>query len=347
MTPRRRRLHRHGHLHLGSAGQLARSFRRREPSHRRNERPVLSTGMTWVIVAVSVLSRSALSTIVALMLWSLLPSLVGFQTTTVKSGSMEPRLQVGDAIVVRPIEAAQAARGQVILFDDPDHPGKPQDASPPRDPTGTGGSSRRATRTRRKTPRRSVSTRCTAPRSSGSRSRASPRSGCARGSRCPWCSAAASWPCWSSAHRRADRQAAGGRGGARATPSPRCAAARCASRDHGGRRAGRRRGRRGRRARSRGGVQRGDRPGREHLGHPVRRCRARLLRDRCAAVLLGVRDQPRCERGRPLGASGRGRTARRRGAHVPLQGARALHHRRLVGRRRDRGAAGPRTELSR
>jgi signal peptidase I len=73
---------------------------------------------------VSIISRSALSTIVALLLWGVLPNLVGFQTTTVMTGSMEPRLMVGDAIIVRHVHPEQLAPGQVLLFDDPDHPGR-------------------------------------------------------------------------------------------------------------------------------------------------------------------------------------------------------------------------------
>ena len=76
------------------------------------------------MVVTTIVSRSVLSTIVALLLWSVLPSLVGFQTTTVMSGSMEPRLQVGDAVIVRHVDAAGLAKGQVLLFDDPDHPGR-------------------------------------------------------------------------------------------------------------------------------------------------------------------------------------------------------------------------------
>lgn len=78
----------------------------------------------WAVVVITVVSRSALSTIVALLLWSVLPSLVGFQTTTVMSGSMQPSLMVGDAVVVHQVDAAHLARGQVLLFDDPDDLGR-------------------------------------------------------------------------------------------------------------------------------------------------------------------------------------------------------------------------------
>ncbi len=82
---------------------------------------MLPDGAAWAVVVVTILCRSVLSTIVALLLWGVLPGLAGFQTTVVMSGSMEPRLQVGDAVVTHPEDGAHLAVGQVLLFDDPDH----------------------------------------------------------------------------------------------------------------------------------------------------------------------------------------------------------------------------------
>ncbi|GAA2750811.1 signal peptidase I [Amnibacterium kyonggiense] len=84
---------------------------------------MLPRGAAWTVAIVTVVCRSTLSTIVALLLWGVLPNLVGFQTTTVMSGSMTPRLEVGDAVVVRPVDAGQLSDGQVLLFDDPDRAG--------------------------------------------------------------------------------------------------------------------------------------------------------------------------------------------------------------------------------
>lgn len=109
---------------MGSAGQLVGSSRRRGPSHRGDEQPVLPDGVAWLVLVVTVVSRSVLATIVALLLWSVLPNLVGLQTTTVMSGSMAPRLMVGDAVVVRHVSGSELARGQVLLVDDPDRPGR-------------------------------------------------------------------------------------------------------------------------------------------------------------------------------------------------------------------------------
>ena len=40
------------------------------------------------------------------------------------SGSMEPRIHVGDIIVTRTIPAASLHEGQVVTVSDPDHPGR-------------------------------------------------------------------------------------------------------------------------------------------------------------------------------------------------------------------------------
>jgi signal peptidase I len=85
---------------------------------------VLPPRAALVVAVVTIVSRSMLSTIVALLLWSVLPTVVGFQSTTVMSGSMAPQLEVGDAVIVRHIDASMLTPGQVLLVDDPDHPGR-------------------------------------------------------------------------------------------------------------------------------------------------------------------------------------------------------------------------------
>lgn len=60
----------------------------------------------------------------ALALALVAPLAVGWRTFTVLSGSMEPAIAVGDAVVVKPIPAAQARVGEIITFADPDRPGR-------------------------------------------------------------------------------------------------------------------------------------------------------------------------------------------------------------------------------
>ncbi len=57
-----------------------------------------------------------------LVFWSSAPAALGLHSTVVASGSMAPRLQVGDVVVSRPASPQQLSLGQVLLVRDPDHP---------------------------------------------------------------------------------------------------------------------------------------------------------------------------------------------------------------------------------
>ncbi|MCZ2810946.1 hypothetical protein O2W15_05820 [Modestobacter sp. VKM Ac-2979] len=72
---------------------------------------------------VSSLARALLGTVALLLLASVAPTVVGWQTTVVLSGSMAPGVSSGDVAVVRPVPAAELAVGDVLLVDDPDSPG--------------------------------------------------------------------------------------------------------------------------------------------------------------------------------------------------------------------------------
>lgn len=70
----------------------------------------------------TVLLAAAVSASLALALVA--PLAVGWCTFTVLSGSMEPTIAVGDAVVVKPIPAARAGVGDIITFADPGRPGR-------------------------------------------------------------------------------------------------------------------------------------------------------------------------------------------------------------------------------
>jgi hypothetical protein len=71
-----------------------------------------------------VAGRAVLATLALLLLTSVLPAVVGWQSTVVLSGSMSPALAPGDVAVVRPVPTAELRPGQVLLVDDPDLPGR-------------------------------------------------------------------------------------------------------------------------------------------------------------------------------------------------------------------------------
>lgn len=78
----------------------------------------------WARLAVTVAARTVLFSILAMLAWAILPGAIGWTTTTVMTGSMEPRIHPGDVVVSRPAAADAATLGHVLLVDDPDHAGR-------------------------------------------------------------------------------------------------------------------------------------------------------------------------------------------------------------------------------
>lgn len=78
----------------------------------------------WLRLIVASVARAVLGVVVALGAWGAAPTIVGWQPTTVMSGSMLPRLFIGDVAVAMPTATDRLATGQVLLFDDPDHQGR-------------------------------------------------------------------------------------------------------------------------------------------------------------------------------------------------------------------------------
>jgi signal peptidase I len=73
------------------------------------------------VLRVSV-ARASLALVISLVIWSVLPLMAGWTPRVILSGSMEPRIHVGDIIVTRTVPAASLTKGQVITVKDPDHP---------------------------------------------------------------------------------------------------------------------------------------------------------------------------------------------------------------------------------
>jgi signal peptidase len=76
----------------------------------------------WGRVVVATLARGVVATLLGLALWAAAPALIGWQPTTVMTGSMEPRIVPGDVVVSRPVGSGEIATGKVLLADDPDQP---------------------------------------------------------------------------------------------------------------------------------------------------------------------------------------------------------------------------------
>ncbi len=78
----------------------------------------------WGRVLRLTVARASLAMVVSLVIWSLLPLLAGWTPHVIMSGSMEPRIHVGDIVVTRTVPGASVTKGQVITVKDPDHPAK-------------------------------------------------------------------------------------------------------------------------------------------------------------------------------------------------------------------------------
>lgn len=78
----------------------------------------------WTALVLTAVCRAVLALLASLLLWSVLPAALGWHTTVVMSGSMEPRLHPGDVVASRPMPGDKVRIGQVLLVNDPDHAGR-------------------------------------------------------------------------------------------------------------------------------------------------------------------------------------------------------------------------------
>lgn len=69
----------------------------------------------------AVTARTVLWSVLLLALWSVLPTFMGWQVTTVVSGSMAPAIRTGDVVAAMPTGPDAVTPGRVLLVEDPDH----------------------------------------------------------------------------------------------------------------------------------------------------------------------------------------------------------------------------------
>ncbi|MCM3661190.1 signal peptidase I [Georgenia satyanarayanai] len=77
----------------------------------------------WVRHTTALVARSVLATFAGLLVWTVLPVLIGWQPAVVLSGSMEPAIRTGDVVVTREVPASRLRPGQVLLADAPGEQG--------------------------------------------------------------------------------------------------------------------------------------------------------------------------------------------------------------------------------
>lgn len=79
---------------------------------------------SWTALFTTSVARTVLVCLIASLFWAVAPVALGWHPTVVSSGSMLPRLHVGDVVISRPVPLQKLALGQVLLVHDPDHPDK-------------------------------------------------------------------------------------------------------------------------------------------------------------------------------------------------------------------------------
>jgi len=72
-------------------------------------------------IITAALSRMVLTVAMSLTLWAAAPALLGWEPSTVVTGSMQPHIKPGDVVTARPIDSVNLKLGMILLVDDPDH----------------------------------------------------------------------------------------------------------------------------------------------------------------------------------------------------------------------------------
>lgn len=78
----------------------------------------------YVRLVITVLARISLFVLAGCLFWSAIPVLWGWTSTTVISDSMAPTVRAGDIVVAMPVDDPASLTGRVLLFKDPDQPGR-------------------------------------------------------------------------------------------------------------------------------------------------------------------------------------------------------------------------------
>jgi len=75
-------------------------------------------------LALGLIGRTWLWFVVGCLLVTLVPLVFGWRPYVVASGSMEPRISVGDVVLASPVTDRERVLGRVTVFKAPDHSGK-------------------------------------------------------------------------------------------------------------------------------------------------------------------------------------------------------------------------------
>jgi signal peptidase len=83
----------------------------------------------WTALVISTAGRCALAMFGGLVLWSILPAAIGWRTTVVMTGSMQPKLPPGDVVIARPTAPGAVRLGQISPSKSGSKPQQPEAAN--------------------------------------------------------------------------------------------------------------------------------------------------------------------------------------------------------------------------
>ncbi len=80
--------------------------------------------LSWFSAITRAVAAGALAVVGGLVVWSVLPTALGWDSHVIVSGSMQPRIMPGDVVLAQPLGAQPLKPGYVVVFDDPSNPGR-------------------------------------------------------------------------------------------------------------------------------------------------------------------------------------------------------------------------------
>jgi signal peptidase len=83
-----------------------------------------TSSLRWAGPATTLVATVVVAALGGLMIWTVLPLIVGWKPSVVLTGSMMPRIHPGDVVVIRPVRTDQLRVKHVIRFADPAIPGR-------------------------------------------------------------------------------------------------------------------------------------------------------------------------------------------------------------------------------
>src|SRR3954470_13283754 len=122
MAPRARSRPRHSPGRLATPDLVVRDDRRSRYQCRRPGG--VAATLSLASGAARVAAALLLAVLAGLVIASLAPQAVGLSAHVVVSGSMAPQIDVGDVVLTEPVATSDLRAGQVLLFTDPEQPGR-------------------------------------------------------------------------------------------------------------------------------------------------------------------------------------------------------------------------------